>query len=143
QNGPDPKTGKPLHCGLGELYYRMTGVQPEDAGVSEEHIVRLAVNKTRFRTDRPGLISELASRDMAAVSPLKKTSKALHESVLVAIRKHWADRVRDREGAFTQELELIQDANDEGSNLSRSGRWMSPSEIYRSRACRVARRLRK
>ena len=43
QNGPDPKNPKrPMHCGLGELYFQMTGYQPEQTGVSEDDVVELA-----------------------------------------------------------------------------------------------------
>lgn len=43
QNGPDPKNSRPMHCGLGELYFAITGVQPEVTGVDEAGVVELAV----------------------------------------------------------------------------------------------------
>lgn len=44
QNGPDPTDEeRPMHCGLGELYFQMTGHQPHEDGVDEEDVVNLAV----------------------------------------------------------------------------------------------------
>ena len=46
QNGPDPvcKT-RTMHCGLGELYFKLTGRQPETDGVSEEEVVDECVER--------------------------------------------------------------------------------------------------
>lgn len=47
QNGPDPlDNSRPMHCGLGELYFAMTGLQPNTTGVSEEDVVKLAIERT-------------------------------------------------------------------------------------------------
>ena len=46
QNGPDPTNKRrPMHCGLGELYFAMTGQQPDDGeDVTEESVARLAAD---------------------------------------------------------------------------------------------------
>jgi hypothetical protein len=56
QNGPDPKDKtRPMHCGLGELYFQMTGYQPEETGVDEDDVVALATEqstvKSKFEED--------------------------------------------------------------------------------------------
>ena len=40
QNGPDPVCEtRSMHCGLGELYFVVTGKQPQDDGVNEEEVI--------------------------------------------------------------------------------------------------------
>jgi hypothetical protein len=47
QNGPDPACEtRPMHCGLGELYFVVTGHQPEQDGVSEEDVVELVTERS-------------------------------------------------------------------------------------------------
>lgn len=47
QNGPDPLDAKrSMHCGLGELYFAMTGLQPEETHVNESDVIALATKRT-------------------------------------------------------------------------------------------------
>lgn len=44
KNGPDPKNPKrAMHCGLGELYFQLTGKQPDLNKVNETTVVELVV----------------------------------------------------------------------------------------------------
>lgn len=52
QNGPDPKdASRPMHCGLGELYFQMTGYEPKETGVDEDDVVALAVAKSTVKME--------------------------------------------------------------------------------------------
>lgn len=64
QNGSDPSNKKrTMHCGIGELYFAMTGLQPHDTGVCEDDVIQLAL-----------LNSTLAA-------PLKEATKSLKETI--------------------------------------------------------------
>ena len=67
QNGPDPKDScRIMHCGLGELYFAMTGKQPEDTGVTEGGVVKLAVSS-----------STVVDAEKAAQAKIEKFAKEL------------------------------------------------------------------
>lgn len=67
QNGPDPLNAKrPMHCGLGELYFAMTGLQPHTTGVCEDDVIELTLYN-----------STLAQPVRDAVTALKQTVKSL------------------------------------------------------------------
>lgn len=52
QDGACPLDAKrTMHCGLGELHYYMTGKHPEKADVSEEDVVKMAVDACNLKAD--------------------------------------------------------------------------------------------
>ena len=49
QNGPDPVCeARPMHCGLGELYFAVTGRQPEYDSVDESNVIEEVVSRSGF-----------------------------------------------------------------------------------------------
>lgn len=53
QNGPDPtNTNRLMHCGLGELYFSMTGKQPKIRAVTEDDVVDLVVRLCPLKNSR-------------------------------------------------------------------------------------------
>jgi hypothetical protein len=47
RNGPDPTDkARPMHCGLGELYFAMTGKEPDRLLISEDGVVEIAVQQS-------------------------------------------------------------------------------------------------
>jgi len=147
QNGPDPTNKKrPMHCGLGELYFAMTGLQPEETGVSEDDIVDLAVelsplNGLRAKRDR----EEHAKLD-AALKAIKKMdiSESLMDTFIYNIddEKEAIDNIEDddredEEKSFRQALDEIPGENDDGRDDD-----VCSEATYRERSKRVAAQLR-
>lgn len=143
QNGPDPKTGKPMHCGLGELYFAMTGRQPKQDHVGEGGVIDKAVE-----------LSGLDGVKDAAVRNAIKAVKGLHlpvsvEEEMIDCIERSADDCDDEDGGFGDNeskfraaLNEIPDRNDEDTGYCAVGVENS-FENYRNRACRVATQLRK
>jgi hypothetical protein len=52
QNGPDPTNGvRTMHCGLGELYFAMTGRHPETDYVLERDVTKMAVTLSQCKSE--------------------------------------------------------------------------------------------
>lgn len=52
QNGPDPTNKKrPMHCGLGELYFAVTGRHPESDNVCEEDVTEVTIDRSTIETN--------------------------------------------------------------------------------------------
>ena len=113
QNGPDPTNPRrPMHCGLGELYFAMTGRQPEtDTNIDEEGVIDLAVERSTLKNK--------ASKD--AVSD---ACDAIHElDIPDPIKEHLIDSLRnvddndfmsEEEEQFRIILDGIPGENDDG-----------------------------
>lgn len=122
QNGPDPQNKRrTMHCGLGELYFAMTGRHPETDGVSEAIVVDTAVDRSTVILDE-----ELEER----------ARKALKASGITGIDVSVDDGTP--EGNFREALDDIQNANDEGPEDD-----YCDDKGYTARAKRVAAQLRK
>lgn len=66
QNGPDPTDEeRPMHCGLGELYYAMTGMQPHGdyktgvPSVNEADVIDMACKLSTLNKHRTKTISAI------------------------------------------------------------------------------------
>lgn len=132
QNGPDPTNPqRPMHCGLGELYFAMTGVQPEDDNVGEDDVVNLAVELSPFRKNP----KTARSRAIAAVKALG-LSDDLSGSLIEKIDDADDCDLNGNEREFREILDEIPGAND-GCHGS------CDRDTYRRRSQRVAAELRK
>lgn len=157
QNGPDPEDEeRPMHCGLGELYFAMTGKQPETTGVSEEDVVDLAVKLSPLKGQKEKAEKEKEAKLKAEQKKLDRAIALLDkldlpngvgEDVIGSLEnakddlqyeneedEEWTD-----EHTFREILDSIPGANDScadgnGSNCSVAA--------YRERAIRVAEKLR-
>lgn len=147
QNGPDPTNSKrPMHCGLGELYFAMTGLQPHATGVSEEDVVDIAVklsplNGLRAKKDR----EEHAKLD-AAIKAIKKVGLDFYTEAdalrPLEEKKEEIDNIddderNDEERSFRDALDEIPSENDDSCN----DEYCSASD-FRERSRRVAAKIR-
>lgn len=151
QNGPDPTNKKrPMHCGLGELYFAMTGRQPERDGVDEDDVVDLAVklsplNGLRTKRDREQhakldkMISAIKRLNLEEVldldEPLNGLLYAL-EDKKSEIDNDDDDR-DDEEANFRRALDAIPGENDDGCSDG-----VCDTSTYRERSKRVAKKIR-
>lgn len=118
QNGPDPSDDqRTMHCGLGELYYAMTGRQPDDDEVSESGVIQKAIELAR--------LDSLDDKIAKKIKALQLDAK-LEEYLIDATVQH----IDDIEYDVRKLLNYIPDANDHASD-------------YRTRSQRVANQLRR
>lgn len=143
QNGPDPEDEeRPMHCGLGELYFAMTGHQPNEDHVSEEDVVNKAVELSGFGDVRQEAVD-------AAVDSVKAMSvpKSVKDDLIDCIERSDEDDddspfIPQGEVAFREALDAIPEKNDEDTGhcaVMTDQSW----ENYRNRASRVATQLRR
>lgn len=147
QNGPDPTNEKrPMHCGLGELYFAMTGKQPEDTGVEERDVIDEAVERSTLsgggadkvvsdmvKTLRKSGLPEDVRNDM--VSDLETRYDNAHDNIDDDSGVH--EFTPEGEAAFRTCLGDIPGTNDD-----KCGEDSCTIDDYRSRSRRVAKKLR-
>ena len=156
QNGPDPTNAKrPMHCGLGELYFAMTGHQPEDDGVSEDDVVDYAVEHGPLAN----LADERREQVREAVAVAEKAVAALKLPSVVKDAVEVSDNASDYDEDLVPEVDEFRDAlndvpseNDGCDSGGSSKKYIDKDgdevnycswEQYRTRAARVASQLRK
>jgi len=148
QNGPDPTNKRrPMHCGLGELYFAMTGRQPDDMGIDEEDVVELAVKLSPIAGLRQKAEREEVANYKKAVSVIEKLTlsdelkTSLVDEVEYAkdqLNVHLDEDDRDdMEHHFREALYSIPTVNDD--NCSNDTCKVTD---YRTRSRRVAAKLR-
>lgn len=119
QNGPDPSCeSRPMHCGLGELYFVVTGKQPEQAMVNEEDVIDEIVGRSTVND----------SLDEAKVVVKKLPLPSFIIDNLLSSLKDC-----DAEDELREVLSLIADVNDVGEDETAD---------FALRAQRVAKVLR-
>jgi hypothetical protein len=141
QNGPDPKNpNRPMHCGLGELYFAMTGVQPEDTGVNEDDVVDLAFDRSILAVTKAKQTAAVEDelRNLKNYIRKLKLPEEFKQAVLEVIDdcESESDDDPDRE-PFKNILNEIPCVND-----SDCGDESCDYDTYRTRARRVAEKLR-
>jgi hypothetical protein len=147
QNGPDPTDSRrPMHCGLGELYFAMTGNQPEADDVSEEDVIDLAVKLSPLNGLREKRDNEARAKLDAAMKTIKKLDLDSDlEDDLVSTLKDKKDEINqiydedrdDEEKDFREALDEIPGINDDGC-----GDDICTTATYRERSKRVAAQIR-
>ena len=144
QNGPDPVDGKrTMHCGLGELYYAMTGRQPEQDHVTESKVITLAVERSPFG----GKAQAARAKAEAGIKKLG-LPKDLEQELLEKIEETDCDSgehddiqdpfVSEAEAKFRETLDDIPGEND--SDGCQEGQCTAAT--YKERSKRVAAKLR-
>lgn len=126
QNGPDPACEtRSMHCGLGELYYVITGNQPEDESSSEIDVIDEIVSRST--------LSELENIRWEAKKKIEKLGlpKALTEGLLAEV--DGSDFHFQIEDDFRNALGQIPNIND-------IGKENEPD--FKARAIRVAKQIR-
>lgn len=151
-NGPDPKdAGRSMHCGLGELYFAMTGkhahgLSKDHPRVTETDVVELAVKMSDLREDRERRLDGAVKAINALGLP-----PAVRDHVVEALIDFDDDDDADVEDAarglalpearFREELMAIPDDND-GCADDGDEPGVCSADAYRERARLVAKRLR-
>lgn len=133
QNGPDPTNeARPMHCGLGELYFAMTGKQPEKTRIDEDGVVKEAIARSTFN------IVAKANREKASIG-IKKLHlhKELEKSLLYIIKNN--EPFSKAEENFRDALGEIPNINDDDDGCRHGTCKVS---VLRSRSARVAKKLR-
>ena len=124
QNGPDPVDAcRPMHCGLGELYFRMTGRQPKADDVWERAVINTAVELSVINGQ-----AERRRNDAEATIKAMDLPKGVQEALLSNLSEIEDDEL-STEKAFREALGEIPSENDAVGE-------------YRQRAVMVARQLR-
>ncbi len=139
QNGPDPEDQKrPMHCGLGELYYAMTGVEPERMPeVDEDEVVEEAVRRSAFGAHT----SENQKNAVLAKINKIKLPASLKAALQITVEEAELNGVFEggEADAFSELLSDIPEKNDDPCG---HGTGCSPAQ-FRARSARVASVFRK
>lgn len=132
QNGPDPTDEeRPMHCGLGELYFEMTGHQPKEDSVGEEDVVNKAVELSTLSD-----MQETAGEIEAAIKKLK-LPEGIQEKLIEAVSEADEDDLRtEAEKNFREALDDIPSSNDDGCKDA------CDTATFRKRSQRVAAQFR-
>lgn len=145
QNGPDPTNPKrPMHCGLGELYFAMTGVQPRTDAVSEEDVIDLAVKLSPLNGIKEAAAAERKVKIGKAERIVKKLdlSGDLTSDILSLLEDAKDDDYEEDdsvESKFRSALNDIPAKNDDGCGDEGE---MCTINTFRERSRRVADKLR-
>jgi hypothetical protein len=131
QNGPDPACEtRTMHCGLGELYFVVTGHQPEEDRVSEEDVIDEV-------TDRSTINDVHVAQDKKLATAKKAIEKlALSEdmtSYLISVLDDGDGEAEEIVDEFRELLNSIPGVNDQGGDNAPD---------FQARAKRVAETLR-
>ena len=135
QNGPDPVDGeRTMHCGLGELYFAMTGKQPRTAQINEEGVCDLAVELS----DLSNQAARGRASTIVAIKALDISDDA--KESLISSAEMLDDCSFTAEEKFHEILSGIPQTNDSAGSCGSGGRCSRSA--YRSRSAQVARKLR-
>lgn len=135
QNGPDPTDKKrPMHCGLGELYFAMTGRQPEEStGVCEDDVIDLAVELSSLN----GQFDRLRSEAIEKISSLNIPEAMKRDMISIVSDADEEDFAAD----VTKFRDLLDKIPTENDNDDCSQHSCIAAD-YRVRSRRVAKLLR-
>ena len=129
QNGPCPiNESRPMHCGLGELWFAMTGTQPKQKkGLSESDVVDKAVE-----------LSTIDHEFTTAEAEIRKLK--LPKDAIESLVDHLMDSRGDlgKEGRFREILDEIPTEND---GVTEEGEEQTVT-AYKTRARSVAKLFR-
>lgn len=123
-NGPDPNNPKRLmHCGLGELYFKMTGKHPSKT-LGESTVLTMALNRSSLAYAFDKMSNE-------ALAVINKSD--LSEESKIRLRLHFSRMVYDPDiDRFTSLLRSVADVND--SNATYKSRAVLVAGIYKAAA---------
>lgn len=137
---PDPlntgKNSKMLHCGLGELYYAMTGEDDFSSSVTENDVIETAFDLSSFqgvRFDRDQKFSKILKEIKAM-----KVPEHVKETLQGAVEDASEESRSEEEYSFRNALNEIPNQNDGISSYQKN-----QTQVYKDRAKAVAMCLRK
>lgn len=142
-NGPDPTNkNRKMHCGLGELYFAMTGKHAKGM-IDEGNVIDLAVKLSTLNFDKEKQlnlfnkkISFISNKFKDLLLNVDNYSKYAFESAIRNIEMLEPKNVLK----FKEALENIANINDCGNGICAKN---SKESIYKNRAQRVAKAFRK
>ena len=141
QSGRDPSDSvRPMHCGIGELYYAMTDRHPRDARISDaDKVIDLAVKMSPLPMGHASMITAEKAKIAAARNAISKIKfKDNNLDVELFDRLDTAeddlDCLDDPTEDFRKALNEVIDANDNIDDLTTRG--------YQTRARHVAEQFR-
>lgn len=135
QNGPDPTNlDRPMHCGLGELYFAMTGMQPNAMHVKEDDVIELAADLCTLNGKSMAEYDALFKKATDGVKKLRLPSD-LQEALLQTVGNNIIEDDSEL-CTFRDVLGEILDVNDAACGDSCS------DATYRKRSQAVAKKLR-
>ena len=149
QNGPDPKNkARPMHCGLGELYFKMTGYQPEETGVTEDDVVKLATANSSAKLKLDDVVEGakyaleqlplgLETRKSEFISEIEDAAQWNEDDVHDTYCGEMAEDLVE----FRRILDEIPGENDDVQDDDEDREFCTPA-TYKERSKRVAERLR-
>lgn len=129
QNGPDPKCEtRPMHCGLGELYFVVTGRQPEADGVDENGVVQEIIERSTIHEHA----LKIWKRNRKAKAKIEALDlpQGMVEAMLEQMDEYVEDDVEEE---FSGLLKTIPSTNDDGGN---------GEDGFKRRAKQVAEQIR-
>jgi hypothetical protein len=131
QNGPDPSCeSRPMHCGLGELYFVVTGKQPEAAGVCEDDVIDEVGSRSTI-SDYKAFLDKKTAAARKQITKLDLPQDQI-EDLLFTLDEYQHE---DTEEALRKCLGKIPDENDQGDEGNNA-------KEFKARASRVAACLR-
>jgi hypothetical protein len=139
QNGPDPTNKRrPMHCGLGELYFAMTGRQPEETGVDEHGVVNLAVELSPLE----GMADKARAKAVKGIESMG-LPEGLKNNLIESVENTDDEEISLVETEFREILDNIPSENDDGcGDEDEDGEPVCSVSTYRDRSKRVAEQLR-
>lgn len=147
QNGPDPVDCKrTMHCGLGELYFQLTGRQPEEDGVNEDDVVNECLERSALNPDsRAEVLEERIKKTLKKeLKDLKLPAYTIDEMVRNALNAA-SNEIEEDAAEFRQVLNAIPEVNDctgEETAEDEEGKQLCSMADFKERSRAVAAILR-
>lgn len=149
QNGPDPVDGKrTMHCGLGELYFKLTGRQPETDHVDEEGVVEECLTRSALNPEgkREAVEETLRKTLKKELGKLKLAEHQVEDMIDVAVDGIDDDEFETPAQEFRDLLNEIPDVNDntgDATGEDEEGKSTCSEADFLERSKAVAAILRK
>jgi len=144
QNGPDPVDGKrTMHCGLGELYFKLTHRQPDTDKIEEDDVIeeclrRSALNpEGKYEKERDTLEKTLNKE----LKKLNLPDAQIQDMITAAVDCLDEDDIKSKAQNFRAILERIPTVNDETGQRCEGGDVCSAAD-FQARSKAVANLLR-
>lgn len=147
QSDPHPKNpSRPMHCGLGELYFQMTGYEPRETNVCEHEVVDLVVARSTLKDYFDGEVKAArgAIEDLRLPAELKGAKRRLLEELEEATRWNENEAEDKSCGVMAEKLVNFRSLINDIPKINDDGTFDAActNGDYKARAKRVAKVLR-
>ncbi len=144
RNGPDPvDEDRPMHCGLGELYFKMTNRQPNLSKITEDDVVEECIKRSTIDPDGRAEKKERNLRKTLneELRKLSLTEGQICCMVDAAVMELDPMEFEDKATEFRRLLSEIPNVNDETGDKCEDG-VVCHAKDFQARAKAVAKILR-